>query len=72
MPAVNDLIVSDGQQQIVVSGTQRELQERFAASHRQHVDHMRASLQRFGLPLIAIDTVDDPLQQLLRALGSQP
>lgn len=72
LPAINDLVVSDGEMQIMVSGTHQELQARFEKSYLNHVEHMREALQRFGLPLIEIDTVDDPLQQLLRALGAQP
>ena len=71
LPALNELVVSDGEEQIVVSGTRQELQERFEESYLNHVEHMREALQRFGLPLIEVNTVDDPLQQLLRALGAQ-
>ena len=71
LPGLDELVVSDGEMQIVVSGTQEELQKRFEESYLNHVKHMREALQRFGLPLIEIDTVNDPLQQLLRALGAQ-
>jgi uncharacterized protein (DUF58 family) len=71
LPALNELVVSDGEEQIVVSGTRQELQARFEQSYLNHVKHMREALQRFGLPLIEVNTVDDPLQQLLRALGAQ-
>ena len=69
LPALNELVVSDGEMQIVVTGEQEELQKRFEQSYRNHVEHMRDALKRFGLPLIEIDTVDDPLNQLLKALG---
>ena len=71
LPALNELVVSDGEMQIVVSGTREELQTRFEESYLNHVEHMREALQRFGLPLIEVDTVGDPLQQLLRALGAR-
>jgi uncharacterized protein (DUF58 family) len=70
LPALDELVVSDGEMQIVVSGTRQELQSRFEVSYLKHVEHMREALQRFGLPLIEIDTVDDPSQQLMRALGT--
>ncbi|ADE54716.1 DUF58 domain-containing protein [Coraliomargarita akajimensis] len=70
LPALDELVVSDGEMQIVVSGTQQALQQSFEESYLNHVRHMREALQRFGLPLIEIDTIDDPLQQLLRALGA--
>jgi len=56
--------------QIVVAGTREELQARFEESYLMHVEHMREALRRFGLPLIEIDTVNDSLQQLQRALGA--
>ncbi|MEP4484794.1 MAG: DUF58 domain-containing protein [Halioglobus sp.] len=71
LPALDELVVSDGEMQIVVSGTHQELQARFEESYLNHVKHMREALQRFGLPLIEVDTVDDPVQQLLRALGAE-
>jgi uncharacterized protein (DUF58 family) len=72
LPEINDLTVTDGEMQIVVSGTQQQLQARFEQSFLNHVEHMRKALQRFGLPLIEVDTVSDPLQQLLKALGGRP
>ena len=72
LPALKELVVSDGEKQIVVSGTRQELQARFEESYLNHVQHMREALRRFGLPLIEVDTVDDPLKQLQRALGTQP
>ena len=52
-----------------MSGNRETLKERFQDSYSAHVDRMRDVLKRFGLPLIEINTVDDPLDQLLRALG---
>ncbi len=72
LPPLKELVVSDGEMQIVVSGTHEDLQTRFEQSYLKHVEHMREALQRFGLPLIEINTVDKPLQQLQRALGAQP
>ena len=69
LPALAELVVSDGEQQISVTGTQADLQQRFRDSYGEHMLRMRRVLRRYGLPLIEIDTVEDPLQQLLRALG---
>lgn len=70
LPGLKELVVSDGEMQIVVAGTREELQARFEESYLMHVEHMREALRRFGLPLIEIDTVNDSLQQLQRALGA--
>lgn len=72
LPPLDEFIVSDGELQIAVSGTHKDLQNRFRESYSEHVQKMLDVLQRFGLPLITINTVDDPLQQLLRALGAKP
>ncbi len=70
LPPLKDLVVSDGALQIRVSGTQQELQQRFEQSQRHHVEQMLKTLQRYGLPLIEINTVEETLPQLLRALGA--
>ncbi|EGG28936.1 hypothetical protein IMCC3088_2396 [Aequoribacter fuscus] len=71
LPNLQELVVSDGEMQIIVSGTHQQLQSRFEDSYLNHVKHMSDALERFGLPLIEINTVDDPLRQLLIALGSK-
>ncbi len=70
LPAIDELVVSDGELQISVAGRQDALRAQFRDSFRKHEAHMHDMLRRFGLPLIPIDTVEDPLNQLLRALGS--
>jgi uncharacterized protein (DUF58 family) len=70
LPPMDELVVSDGKLQIAVSGNRNRLDERFRESYNEHRLHLQKALQRFGLPLIPINTVDDPLQQLLQALGA--
>jgi uncharacterized protein (DUF58 family) len=68
---VDDLVVSDGALQISVRGTQDKLREGFRESAVAQVQRMRDDLKRHGLPLLEVNTVDDPLDQLLRALGGR-
>ncbi len=70
LPALPELLVSDGEMQISVSGKRDQLNARFRQSYNEHVGRMHAVLRRYGLPLIEINTVDDPLHQLLKALGA--
>ncbi|MDP5054570.1 MAG: DUF58 domain-containing protein [Congregibacter sp.] len=70
LPRLDELIVSDGEMQIAVSGDRARLDERFRDSYNEHVAHMHRVLRRFGLPLISINTVDEPSKQLLKALGA--
>jgi uncharacterized protein (DUF58 family) len=66
---VDDLVVSDGALQIAVRGSQARLRDSFREQAAAQVQRMREDLMRLGLPLLEINTVDDPLDQLLRALG---
>lgn len=70
LPRLDELVVSDGEMQIAVSGNRELLDERFRASYNEHVEHMHTVLQRYGLPLITVDCAQDPVGQLLQALGS--
>ena len=70
LPRLDELIVSDGEMQIAVSGNRARLDERFRASYNEHVEHMHKVLRRYGLPLIAVNSADDPVNQLLKALGA--
>jgi len=71
LPRLDELIVSDGEMQIAVSGSHARLDERFRESYNEHVGHMHKVLRRYGLPLIAIDSAKDPVDQLLKALGAE-
>lgn len=71
LPALPELVVSDGEMQISVSGNRDKLDERFRESYGEHISRLHAVLRRFALPLIDIDTVEDPVRQLLRALGAE-
>jgi uncharacterized protein (DUF58 family) len=71
LPQLSELIVSDGEMQISVSGNRERLDQRFRESYNDHVGRMHSVLHRFGLPLVAINTVEDPLTQLLKALGAR-
>ncbi|WOJ96303.1 DUF58 domain-containing protein [Congregibacter brevis] len=70
LPRLDELIVSDGEMQIAVSGNRARLDESFRESFNEHVAHMQDVLRRYGLPLINIDCAEDPMNQLLKALGS--
>lgn len=69
LPQLEELVVSDGEMQIAVSGDRASLDKRFLASYTEHVERMRQVLQRYGLPLININCAEEPLHQLLTALG---
>lgn len=66
---LDDLVVSDGALQIAVRGSEEKLREGFRKGAAAQLRRMRDDLKRHGLPLLEIDTIDDPLDQLLRSLG---
>ena len=68
---IDDQVVSDGSLQIAVRGRNDELRQRFQEKALAHRRRMRDDLARQGLPLLDINTIEDPLEQLLRALGGR-
>ena len=69
LPAIDELIVSDGALQINVAGSRERLRDRFRESFKEHGAPMHSAFKRHGLALLAVNTVDDPAQQLRQALG---
>ncbi|WP_439101077.1 DUF58 domain-containing protein [Congregibacter sp.] len=71
LPRLDELIVSDGEMQIAVSGNPARLDERFRDSYNAHVGHMLNVLKSYGLPLISVNCAEDPVNQVLKALGAR-
>jgi uncharacterized protein (DUF58 family) len=69
LPPVDELVVSDGEFQIAVSGNRNGLVKRFRESFDEHQGEMLRMLKRYGVPIIPVDTVQDPLKQIIHALG---
>jgi uncharacterized protein (DUF58 family) len=72
LPPLDEIIVSDGDLQISVAGNRERLAERFGDSYRADMGRMRDELRRLQVPVINVDTVRDPVEQVLEALGGIP
>lgn len=70
LPAADEWVVSDGELQISVTGTQRGLATRFRESRQRERQQLHDSLARLRAPVIPIDTAREPAEQLLTALGA--
>ena len=69
LPDIDQLVVSDGQLQVEISGKRDDLQRRFQQQYAQNLGLMRDELKKYGIPFIDINTIDGVQQQLVKALG---
>ena len=69
LPDLEQLVVSDGDLQISVSARGSATRNRYRELFAQDMGLMGAVLSRYGVPVITMNTVDPPLQQVIRALG---
>lgn len=69
LPDLEHLVVSDGDLQISVSARGSAARNRYRELFAQDMGLMGAALSRYGVPVITMNTVDPPLQQVIRALG---
>jgi uncharacterized protein (DUF58 family) len=72
LPELEQFVVSDGEMQLAVVGNRNRLRERYREQYREEQGQMRDTLRRYGVAVIPVNTVEPPLQQLLRALGGLP
>jgi uncharacterized protein (DUF58 family) len=70
LPAAEEWIVSDGELQISVHCSRAEIAGRFHESGQRQRLMRQHSLARLQVPVIDIDTVREPADQLLAALGA--
>jgi len=69
LPDLNRFVVSDGDLQISVRANGRDTRNKYRELYVQDMGLMGAVLSRYGVPVITMNTVDPPLQQVIRALG---
>ncbi|MCL6416444.1 DUF58 domain-containing protein [Aestuariirhabdus sp. Z084] len=65
------LVVGDGRWQLEVDAAQRQLQQRYSDDFAGHLDRLRAELEHYAVPVIAVDTLAPVQQQLRQALGGR-
>ncbi|WP_394173193.1 DUF58 domain-containing protein [Thalassotalea litorea] len=69
LPRMPQMIVSDGKWQIQFSSQNPTTQARFRQDLQQQLDQYRNFTNKYRIPLISLNTLEDPVQQLRRALG---
>jgi len=69
LPAIDQLIVSDGQLQVEIRGKRLDLRERFQQTYDQQLGMIRHELKKHAIPVIDINTNDTVQSQLVVALG---
>ena len=71
LPESSNLVLSDGQMQIQVDGTSKDLGEEFTGLFESGVEHLQSELSKHGIPVIPLDTIAPALDQIREALGQQ-
>lgn len=72
LPALDSFVVSDGRMQISVDARGKDVAARYQGLYAQDMGRMRQVLKRYGVPVVPVNTTDEPVRQLLRALGGAP
>ena len=67
--AADQLVVSDGQLQLAVEPAEQDLGERFTETFDNTFNRVQATLKRYDIPLMSIDTVASPVEQIRDTLG---
>lgn len=69
LPNSRVMVISDGSMQIEVDSRKEEVREKFSGQFRSGVDYLKSELQKHGVPVIPITTVEPAPQQLRRCIG---
>ena len=69
LPSLQNLAISDGRMQLLLQGDRRTLSTSFNKEFRETMERAQQLLLTRQIPLLAIDTVSSPLQQIRAALG---
>ncbi|WP_261817544.1 DUF58 domain-containing protein [Vibrio gallicus] len=67
---VNNMVLSDGELQISLSGEQRGIGERFSSDVRQSIDAFRQVANKYRIPVLEFSTLLPAEKQLRTALGA--
>lgn len=71
LPDSRQLVLSDGTMQIQVDAAKADLKKQFTEHFVSRVEYLRAELNKHGIPVIPINTIDDVLQQVRNAIGER-
>lgn len=69
LPGNSQLVLSDGDMQIQVDSGKAGLNEQYTEHFESGVEHLQQELNKHGIPVIPMNTVDSVLNQLRKAIG---
>lgn len=72
LPEKGFLVISDGKSQIRLDGHDRQLKKRFPEFLQGRLNALSNALQRLGVPVLPLNTVDDVAEQVRENLGRVP
>ncbi|MEH6551644.1 MAG: DUF58 domain-containing protein [Pseudomonadales bacterium] len=71
LPDAKQFVVSDGDMQIAVDGSGGQIKSDYTQGFVSNVEFLQHELQRYGIPVLPINTVDPVLDQLRAAVGAK-
>jgi uncharacterized protein (DUF58 family) len=69
LPQMSQMVVSDGDQQIQFSSSNKDIQKKYQAVIEDQLSRYTNTARKYRMPLISIETVSPVVQQLRKALG---
>ncbi len=72
LPEKGQLVISDGDRQILLDSNDRRLQERFPEFLQGRLQNLFQALEKFGVPILPIHTAENVAGQIRDVLGSRP
>jgi len=69
LPETDKLVMSDGNMQLQVDVTKSNLKSRFHSAFESSVDTLQAELNKHGIPVLPIDTVEGVAEQVRQVIG---
>lgn len=69
LPKAQQLILSDGNQQIQVDGDKKALNQEFQQIFTDQVSYLKKIMAKYGIPVIPLTTNESVLDQVRKALG---
>ena len=71
MPGSGQFVVSDGDLQIQVDSGKAGISDQYTQHFASSVEHLQTELNKHGIPVIPIDTVDEVPNQIQQAIGNR-
>lgn len=71
LPDSSQLVLSDGEMQIQVDSAKAGLNEQYTEHFDSTVEHLQHELNKHGIPVIPVNTVESVLDQIVKAIGQK-